>query len=224
MFEMKRLVYAAIWLALFSTAGCGLDNYDEPSSRLTGKIVYQGQTLGLSHGKVVFNLYQEGYDKNGPISVYAAQDGTFSALLFDGSYRLETVDNNGPWLNSASAATFEMKGNTSVDVMVTPYYLLSDVAIALNGHEIKAVCSVEMIAGEKEAQRLFLCVGPSAFVSDQSYSYVARKNLMPVNMGGNALSMDISEQLEMYDTLYARLGLQINGVQECIYSDVIKIK
>ena len=43
-------------------------------------------------------------------------------------------------------------------------------------------------------------------------------------MGGNALSMDISEQLEMYDTLYARLGLQINGVQECIYSDVIKIK
>ena len=114
---MKRLVYTAIWLALFTATGCGLDNYDEPSSRLTGKVVYQGRTLGLSHGKVAFNLYQEGYDKNGPISVYAAQDGTFSAQLFDGTYRLETVDNNGPWLNSASAATFEVKGNTSVDVM-----------------------------------------------------------------------------------------------------------
>ena len=221
---MKRLVYTAIWLALFTATGCGLDNYDEPSSRLTGKVVYQGRTLGLSHGKVAFNLYQEGYDKNGPISVYAAQDGTFSAQLFDGTYRLETVDNNGPWLNSASVATFEVKGNTSVDVMVTPYYLLSDVAVALDGHELKAVCSVEMIAEEKAPQRLFLCVGTTAFVSDQSYSYVARKNLMPVNMGGNVLSMDISEQLEKYDTLYARLGLQINGVQECIYSDVIKIK
>ena len=47
---------------------------------------------------------------------------------------------------------------------------------------------------------------------------------MPVNIGGNAFSMDISEQLGKYDTLYARLGLQISGVQECIYSDVIKIK
>ena len=221
---MKRLVYASIWLSLFSVTGCGLDNYNEPSSHLTGKVVYQDRRLKLSHGKVVLNLYQDGYDKNGPISVYAAQDGTFSALLFDGNYRLEMTDNNGPWLNSATVTTFEVKGNTSVDVMVTPYYLLSDVAIALKEQEIKAVCSVEMIAGEKDAQRLFLCVGPTAFVSDQSYSYVARKNLMPVNIGGNALSMDISEQLEKYDTLYARLGLQISGVQECIYSDVIKIK
>ena len=74
---MKRLVYAAIWLSLFSVTGCGLDNYDEPSSHLTGKVVYQDRILKLSHGKVVLNLYQDGYDKNGPISVYAAQDGTF---------------------------------------------------------------------------------------------------------------------------------------------------
>lgn len=221
---MKRLLYFYIWLALFALAGCGLDNYDAPSSRLTGRVVYQGRPLGLSHGKVAFNLYQEGYDKNGPISVYAAQDGSFTALLFNGTYRLETIDNNGPWLNGATGIDLEVKGDTSVDLVVTPYYLLSDVALALNGQELRAVCKVEMIAGEKEVQRLFLCVGTTAFVSDQSYSYVARKNLMPVNIGGNSLSLDISEQLALYDTLYARLGLQINGVQECIFSDVIKIK
>lgn len=221
---MKRLLYFNIWLALFALAGCGLDNYDAPSSRLTGRVVYQGRPLGLSHGKVAFNLYQEGYDKNGPISVYAAQDGSFTALLFNGTYRLETIDNNGPWLKGATGIDLEVKGDTSVDLVVTPYYLLSDVALALNGQELRAVCKVEMIAGEKEVQRLFLCVGTTAFVSDQSYSYVARKNLMPVNIGGNSLSLDISEQLALYDTLYARLGLQINGVQECIFSDVIKIK
>lgn len=221
---MKRLLYFNIWLALFALAGCGLDNYDAPSSRLTGRVVYQGRPLGLSHGKVAFNLYQEGYDKNGPISVYAAQDGSFTALLFNGTYRLETIDNNGPWLNGATGIDLEVKGDTSVDLVVTPYYLLSDVALALNGQELRAVCKVEMIAGEKEVQRLFLCVGTTAFVSDQSYSYVARKNLMPVNIGSNSLSLDISEQLALYDTLYARLGLQINGVQECIFSDVIKIK
>lgn len=221
---MKRLLYFNIWLALFALAGCGLDNYDAPSSRLTGRVVYQGRPLGLSHGKVAFNLYQEGYDKNGPISVYAAQDGSFTALLFNGTYRLETIDNNGPWLKGATGIDLEVKGDTSVDLVVTPYYLLSDVALALNGQELRAVCNVEMIAGEKEVQRLFLCVGTTAFVSDQSYSYVARKNLMPVNIGGNSLSLDISEQLALYDTLYARLGLQINGVQECIFSDVIKIK
>lgn len=221
---MKRLIYFNTWLVLFALAGCGLDNYDEPSSLLTGRVVYLDRPLGLSHGKVAFNLYQEGYDKNGPISVYVAQDGSFSALLFNGTYRLETIDNNGPWLNGAAAVALEVKGDTSVDMAVTPYYLLKDVAVALSGQELRAVCNVEMIAGEKEAQRLFLCVGTTAFVSDQSYSYVTRKNLMPVNIGGNSLSLNVAEQLSQYDTLYARLGLQINGVQECIYSDVIKIK
>lgn len=222
---MKRLIsIPALWLTLLAATGCGLDNYEEPGSRLTGTVVYEDRQLGLSHGKVTFNLYQEGFDMNGPIAVSAAQDGTFSALLFDGKYRLETVADNGPWNNSTQPVDFEIRGNTVIEVPVTPYYLLSDVTIALNGSHLRSICSVQAVDTDKSIQRLFLCVGTTPFVSDQSYSYVARKNLMPANVGGNSISMDIAGQLERYDTLYARLGLQINGVQECIYSEVIKIK
>ncbi len=223
---MKRKTYIALAAlpCIFAMGGCGLDNYEEPSSTLTGKIVYQGEPLGLRHGKVVFDLYQEGYEKNEPIKVHVAGDGSFSALLFDGDYRMTATDNNGPWLNSSGEMKFTLTGSKYLEYEVDPYYLLSDVAIVFDGAQVRAVCSVAKIAGDKNAQRLFLCVSPRKFIDDQSYSYIARKNQMPVNIGVNSINLDISDIAESNDVLYARLGLQIAGVAECIYSDVIQIK
>ena len=204
--------------------GCSLDNYEEPSSMLTGKVAFNGNSVGLSHGKVSFNLYQEGYGKRGPIPVYLAYDGSFSAMLFDGAYRLEIIDNNGPWNNDIQPMDIIVTGDTDIEIDVTPYYFLTDVSIVLNGNEVRSLCNVSEVSPERKLRQLFLCVGPTRFISDQSYSYVARRNLMPVNLGGNSISVDISDIISEYDMLYARLGLQMEGLQECIYSDVIRIK
>ena len=103
-------------------------------------------------------------------------------------------------------------------------YFLTDVSIVLNGNEVRSLCNVSEVSSERKVRQLFLCVGPTRFISDQNYSYVVRRNLMPVNVGGNSISVDISDIISEYDMLYARLGLQMEGLQECIYSDVIRIK
>ena len=205
-------------------SGCSLDNYDEPSSHLTGSVSFNGNPIGLCHGKVSFHLYQEGYGKNGPIPVYLSQDGRFSALLYNGTYRIEAIDNNGPWENNIEPVDLEVAGDVNIEIPVSPYYVLSDVSIVLNGSEVRSVCNVSEVSAGKEARQLFLCIGTTRFISDQSYSYVGRKNKMPVTIGGNGINMDISDIMEEYDILYARLGLQMNGLQECIYSEVVRIK
>lgn len=220
----NSLFYTVAVISMLLMVGCSLDNYEEPSSILTGKVAFNGNSVGLSHGKVSFNLYQEGYGKRGPIPVYLAYDGSFSAMLFDGAYRLEIIDNNGPWNNDIQPMDIIVNGDTDIEIDVTPYYFLTDVSIVLNGNEVRSLCNVREVSPERKLRQLFLCVGPTRFISDQSYSYVARRNLMPVNLGGNSISVDISDIISEYDMLYARLGLQMEGLQECIYSDVIRIK
>ena len=89
---ISNIFSVILLLVLFS--GCGKDNFDAPESKLVGRVTYQGQALNLrGTGEAVqLQLYQDGYEKNDPISVFVGQDGTFSALLFDGEYRLTTRD------------------------------------------------------------------------------------------------------------------------------------
>ena len=95
-----RTIFSLLSLSLLAIS-CGLDNYDEPESFLEGKITYKGKQLGLkgTNGGIQLQLYQDGYANHDPITVYATQDGTFSAVLFDGPYKLVTKDKNGPWVN-----------------------------------------------------------------------------------------------------------------------------
>ena len=95
---ISNIFSVILLLVLFS--GCGKDNFDAPESKLVGRVTYQGQALNLrGTGEAVqLQLYQDGYEKNDPISVFVGQDGTFSALLFDGEYRLTTRDGNGPFM------------------------------------------------------------------------------------------------------------------------------
>lgn len=220
---MKKYLLILLSFAFIMTS-CGLDNYDEPQSKLTGKVTYNGQPIYLSHGTLYMNLYQDGYDKNGPIPVYLNKDGEFTALLFDGDYNLKTAAGIAPWVDIEDGIKINVKGNTEHNIEVTPYFFISDVAIALNGTEIKALCNVAKIAEGKTARQIFLLVNNTPFVSDYSYNYLDRKNQMPVAIGGNSLSLDVSELLESNQSLYARVGIQISGISECIYSETIQIK
>ena len=73
---------------------CKKDNYDPPSSTLSGRLVYNGDSIGVERNQVPFELYQFGFGKVGSIANTFAQDGTYSALLFDGDYKL--IIPNGP--------------------------------------------------------------------------------------------------------------------------------
>ena len=115
---LSNIFSLLVLVVLFS--GCGKDNYDAPDSRLTGTITYNGEALNLrGTGEAIqLQLFQDGYDKHDPISVYVGQDGVFSAMLFDGEYKLVTRDGNGPWVNNRDTMVVNLKGSADIKLEV----------------------------------------------------------------------------------------------------------
>src|SRR5690606_5947206 len=96
--SQERILGATLASALLLT-GCGitaLDNYDPPTSEITGRVLYNGEPVGVRSGGVQLELWQPSYELNQKIPVRIAQDGTFSAAVFNGSYEINLLPGNGP--------------------------------------------------------------------------------------------------------------------------------
>ncbi|MGI6074586.1 MAG: DUF3823 domain-containing protein [Fermentimonas sp.] len=219
-----RYLIVILGISLIFTA-CGLDNYDAPKSTLKGRITYKGETLGLrGTGEAVqLQLYQDGYELRDNIPVYVSQDGTFEALLFDGEYKLVTRNQNGPWVNSRDTTVINLKGSTSIDVEVTPYFTISDANISLNGSELKGNFTVNKIVETAEIEYVMLLVSKTNFVDD--VSNIARKDFNDKEPGTVNLSMTLSDDvMNKSKALFGRVGVRAKGADQAIYSEVIRLR
>ena len=79
-------------------ASCKKDNYDAPQADFTGRIVYKGEPISVQYGQVNFELWQSGFGNYAALNVNVSQDGTYSARLFNGDYKLVFSPNQGPFL------------------------------------------------------------------------------------------------------------------------------
>lgn len=213
-------------MSLIVFTACGLDNYDAPQSELHGKVTYNGQTLGLrGTGEAIqLQLYQDGYELRDNIPVYVGQDGTFKALLFDGEYKLVTRNQNGPWVNSRDTTIINVKGSTTIDVGVTPYFTISNANISLSGSVLSSTFTVNKVVQTENIDYVMLLVSKTHFVDD--VAYIGRQDFRGLEAGALNLSMDLSENQEFATAkaLYARVGVRTAGADQAIYSEVIKIK
>lgn len=224
---MKRYLYICLLPALLLAGGCGQDNYEEPQSKLFGRITYQGEPLGLrGTGEAVqLQLYQDGYALDAPIPVYVKQDGTFEASLFDGEYKLVTRDNNGPWVNNRDTTFIDLSGTASVDVEVTPYFRLSDVSLSLNGEMLDASFQINQVVDETGIEHAMLLVSKTSFADD--VTYIIREDLTDLPAGEMITqSLDISgnADFESGRPLFARVGLKPVGTDQAIYSQVVQLR
>ena len=205
---------------------CGLDNYDAPDSILSGKVTYNGETLGLrGTGEAVqLQLYQDGYDLRDHIPVYVKQDGTFQARLFDGEYKLVTRNQNGPWVNTRDTTIVNLKGSTNVDVEVTPFFTVSNEKISLKSAVMDAEFDLNHIVETAEMEYVSLLVGKTSFVDD--ISYIVRKDFADLQPGSLNLSMDMSENGDFASAkfLYARIGVRTKGADQAIYSKIVQLR
>ena len=217
---ISNIFSVILLLVLFS--GCGKDNFDAPESKLVGRVTYQGQALNLrGTGEAVqLQLYQDGYEKNDPISVFVGQDGTFSALLFDGEYRLTTRDGNGPWVNNHESVTVNLKGHTEV----TPYFMISNEQLSVTGSAMNASFMINRIVPDAKISRVMLLLSKTQFADDVNNLY--RQDFSDVVPGSVNLSADISGNTEIVKAkaLYARVGVLANGADQAIYSPVVRLK
>ena len=217
---ISNIFSVILLLVLFS--GCGKDNFDAPESKLVGRVTYQGQALNLrGTGEAVqLQLYQDGYEKNDPISVFVGQDGTFSALLFDGEYRLTTRDGNGPWVNNHESVTVNLKGHTEVNLD----FMISNEQLSVTGSGMNASFMINRIVPDAKISRVMLLLSKTQFADDVNNLY--RQDFSDVVPGSVNLSADISGNTEIVKAkaLYARVGVLANGADQAIYSPVVRLK
>lgn len=229
--KLHYIVFSATVLVLFS---CKKDNYDAPSSMLSGKLVYQGQTFGLEKEQVPFELYQHGFGKVGPMGSSFTQEGTYSALLFDGDYKLIIPNGQGPfmWKQTATgnpdSIAISLKGNTTLDLEVTPFYLIKSSQIAAAGGNVTANFQVEKIitdANAKDVENVTLYINKTQFVSGGNNIATAGKSGVDITDPSSvSLSVAIPALTPAQNYVFARIGLKIAGVEDRIFSPLVKVE
>jgi len=226
---IMRTKYAKMLLfpVLLAAGGCGLDNYEAPESKLRGRVVYNGEPVGVrGTGEAVqLQLYQDGYELRNPIPVYVAQDGTFEATLFDGTYKLVTRDNNGPWENDRDTTVINLQGNASVDIAVRPFFTLSGVQLSLNGGNVSASFRIDEAAGGRAIDYALVLVGKTSFVDDVSYT--ERRQINGLTAGSTVTqTLDLANNADFKagSPLFARVAVRPVGKDQAIYSQVVRLR
>ncbi|MFC6103078.1 DUF3823 domain-containing protein [Olivibacter domesticus] len=225
---MKKYVINWVFCIVFlSLLGCGKDNYEAPEATLSGRVVYQGQALNVrgTDERVRLQLYQDGYAKRDPIEVFVGQDGSFSAKLFDGQYKLVTRDGNGPWVNSRDTTVVDLRGSTSIDLEVTPFFTISDAAISLASNTMNTSFTINKIVDNAEIDRVLLLLNATAFVDD-GFNLMRKEFTTDLTTGPVNLSAEFADNAKVLEAkaLFGRVCVWAKGADQGIYSPVIKLK
>src|SRR5882757_1949666 len=166
--------HITILALLFLSAACKLDNVKPPSVTLKGQLMYKGTPIGVQYDQVPFQLYQTGYAGNKPITGAFDQDGNYSVLTFNGNYKFTIPGGQGPFqwkeLPSGGRDTINiaLNGDQTVNIEVTPYYMIRNAQIVAAGGNITAKFSIEKDitdATAKDIETVSLFVNKTQFVS-----------------------------------------------------------
>lgn len=224
-------VIGALIAVLFSS--CKKDNYDAPQADFTGRIVYKGEAINVQYGQVFFELWQSGFGNYSALNVNVAQDGNYSAKLFDGNYKLVFSPNQGPFLWKKNAAgrqdtiAVNINGSKTMDIEVVPYYMIRGATLTTAAGKVNGFCKLEKIitnADGKDIESVALYINKTQFVdgsnniATQQINGAAIADLNNLNM-----SVTIPTLVPTQNYVFARIGVKIAGVDDLIFTPVTKI-
>jgi hypothetical protein len=222
---MKKAWLVPFLALVVGLMACEKDNYDPPSSQLTGRVVYQNQPVGVRSNGVQLELWQSGYQLFTKIPLLIDQDGTFSAVLFDGDYKLVRLRGNGPWVDNTDTIPVQVRGAAVIDVPVQPYFVIQNDRITRSATSLAASCRVQAVAGSRAIERVTLYVSTTQFVD--ANNNVGSQSKVAADL--TDLSRDVTFAYNLpasvanRGTVYARLGVKTAGVAEMLYTPVQKL-
>lgn len=230
-----KACYIGICILLMGITSCKKDNYEEPNATLNGRLVYRGEAIGVEYNQVRVDLYQPGFGKTGAIEGSVAQDGSYSALLFNGNYKLIIPVGQGPfrWRENASGGrdtlNVSVTGSQTLDLEVTPYYMLRNASYQVNGRTIAASCALEKIitdANAKNVSYVALYVNKTQFVSptDRLAASAELPGSAITDPANLRLNVTVPAITPTQDYVFVRIGVKIDGVQNMIFSPLQKIQ
>lgn len=220
---MRKLAILALPL-LLSMQACELDSFDPPTTALEGRIVYQDDVLGVRQRAIKLALYQDGYELRQDIPVEIHQDGTFAAMLFDGVYKL-TQAGSGPWVADQDTITIDVRGATTVDMPVTPYFMIRNEAIKVEGSSVVATFDLEQVLSSGQLDNVNLYLGSGLFVD--RIDNLVKTTVAAAKVGswtGVRLEIPLTAALRERGYLYARVGVKTKGVANLLYTQVQRLE
>lgn len=225
--------YILAFLCIIILYSCKKDNYDAPSSMLSGRLVYQGEPLHVEYDRVSFQLFQYGFGKVGALGGTFDQDGKYSMLLFDGEYKFTIQNGQGPFLWKKTTAgapdslTINLRGAQTVDIEVMPYYMVRNPQLSASGQTVAGSFGLDKIiqgADGRDVERVHLYINKTLFVSGAN-------NIASSSLGGSEIANLNSINLQVtvpamtpsQNYVFARIGVKIAGVEDMIFSPIEKI-
>lgn len=220
----NKIISLAILTFVIIFSRCTKDNYDSPTSLLSGTVVYNSSVpVGVRSGATRLELWQYGYALRNKIDVYIDQDGSFSSLVFDGDYKLVRL-NGGPWANQTDSISFKVSGNTLVDVPVVPFFSVTGESFLYSAGVVTSSCTVTKL-GSLNIENLTLYVGTTNIIDANNNSQSITLNaasLADLSTPKNQ-TITLNATLMARQNIFARIGVKTTGVAERFYSPVKKI-
>lgn len=230
---MKLRLIIALGIIGSFLASCSKDNYDEPGSKLEGKLVYNGEAINVSYNDVTFQLWEPGWQKKGEINVAVDQDGSYSAMLFNANYKLVIPSNQGPFKSKLNTETgsdtilVKLDGSKVMDIEVVPYYMIRTPQFTVSGRDVTGTFKAEQIitgTSAKNIERVNLYVNKTQFVDFRSNVASAQLAGASVTVGNTiTLKATVPAITPTQNYVFARIGLKIQGVEDMIFSPVVKV-
>ncbi|OQP51237.1 DUF3823 domain-containing protein [Niastella populi] len=228
---MKRsILYITIIILAVS---CRKDNYDEPSVRLSGRLVYNGDPIEVEYNQVRYELYQYGFGKTGPMASVFAPDGSYNMVLFNGEYKFIIPNGQGPfkWKQTPAGApdstTIVVNGNQEFNIEVTPYYMIRNAQLTGSGGSVTGKFSIEKVindASAKDIENVTLYINKTQFVSGADNIATKSMDGIDITDPDNVnLTVTVPTLNPAQNYVFARIGIKIAGVEDRIFSSVTKI-
>jgi hypothetical protein len=205
--------------------GCKKDNFKAPDSFIKGRVVYQGQPLGVRSNGVQLELWQSGYQLFSKVPVYVDQDGTFSINIFDGNYKLTRLKGNGPWADATDTINVQLNGTANVDVPVDPYFLIKNETFTRNGTTITGTFNLQKVNTTKTLELVRIYIGQTVITDNTNNAANASKAASAITDLTQPVSVSVTvpAALATGEYVYARVGVKTTGVTELLYSAPQKI-
>jgi hypothetical protein len=211
---------------------CAKDNFIEPKTTLTGQVLYKGEPIGLETG-LGMQLWQPGFGKLAAINVFVNPEGSYSAILYNGNYKVVFPKGRGPFRTIEKDATsrdtlyLNLGGDQKLDVEVLPYYMIRTPKFTGAENKVSVALKLEKIitdSNAKDVERVSLFIGKTQLVSraiNVAVTDVAGTDVKDLN--SISISATVPALLPAQDYVFARVGVKIKDVEDMIFSPVQRI-
>lgn len=232
----SKIIYFMLALCLFSACKAEIDNWDYPSSRISGQFLYKDQPVQIlgtasdASTGYMLQLIQLGPGKwnSGFIQMNAKEDGSYTILTFDGDYGLKITPGRGPWVPITDTLKFTLSGEkTDVNFNVTPYFWMSNYSDSYTDSTFTATFNLEKVVPSAVLEKVVIFVGTTKILDNVSRVY--EKSFTNLNPGMNTISVDLKtlsaadkRKLRQTGLLSARVGVKTRTVTDYIFATSAK--